>query len=110
VPPKDADYAPWIALRDKSGTLYIASGAWRDREGKEVEPPPVLAQGRPTGGAVVNAEGDTIEPAPIVRDEGKKDAGVEVPIVEAGANPPKPEEPTAPDAAPANDSGTEDAS
>jgi hypothetical protein len=89
IPPKDAAFAPWIAVRDKSGVLYVAAGTWRDKAGKEVEEPGALASGRPAGGSVVNPEGETQEPGPVVHGETKKDASAEVPLVEAGANPPK---------------------
>jgi len=59
--PAGASFAPWQAVRDTMGTLYIAQGSWRDREGKEIEPPPVLRSGTPNAGAVTDSEGDTLD-------------------------------------------------
>jgi hypothetical protein len=89
VPPEGAAYAPWIAVRDRSGVLYVASGVWRGADGGEIEAPAPLAEGRPRGGSVVNPEGETVEPGQVLHGREPRDAQTSVPIVEAGANPPK---------------------
>jgi hypothetical protein len=63
--PRNARFSPWTTVRDRTGTLYIAAGAWRDDKGGEVPEPPVLAAGRPTPVNVVDPEGETVPQAPV---------------------------------------------
>lgn len=72
VAPPDAKFAPWTTVRDRGGTLYLASGAWRTDAGVEVQEPEPLAVGRPTPAAIVSPEGDEIPQGPTAR----LDAGV----------------------------------
>lgn len=60
VPPSGARFAPWTAVRDKSGTLYVANGVWRAADGSEVTEPPSVGKGKPRGASVVSPEGDDI--------------------------------------------------
>ncbi len=69
TPPAGATFSPWTATRDATGVLYFAEGTWRDAAGREVAAPPVLAQGRPSEGAVVSPEGEAVPPGPIIREE-----------------------------------------
>ncbi len=58
VPPPGGRFSPWTAVRNDVGTLYFASGVWRDAHGDEMPEPKALAVGDATGGAVVDAEGE----------------------------------------------------
>jgi hypothetical protein len=60
IPPANAAYSPWTSNRDGAGNLYVAEGKWRDKELRELPDPPPLAVGRTRGGAVTNAEGETV--------------------------------------------------
>lgn len=61
IPPAGARFAPWTAVRDKTGNLYVATGVWRNANGEEmVEPAAVGERGKPRGGAVVSADGDAV--------------------------------------------------
>ncbi|MDP9149116.1 MAG: hypothetical protein M3O36_04125, partial [Myxococcota bacterium] len=55
VPRNGARFSPWALVRGEDGTLYFASGAWRDAKGVAWPEPTPLAFARPTTGAVVNA-------------------------------------------------------
>ena len=66
VPPANARYSPWTSSRDRTGTLYVAEGKWRDDRLKELPEPAPLAAGSTRGGAVTNAEGDTLTATPNV--------------------------------------------
>ncbi|HVJ94841.1 MAG TPA: hypothetical protein VM580_33890, partial [Labilithrix sp.] len=39
VPAPGARFAPWTTVRDAAGTLYFASGRWRDPWGQELPEP-----------------------------------------------------------------------
>ncbi len=68
-PPTSASFAPWVTVRDATGTLHLAQGRWRDAKGAEVPDPPILAVGAPTAGAVTTSEGDILEnPASVPAD------------------------------------------
>jgi hypothetical protein len=70
-PPPDARFAPWTTVRDRVGTLYLASGAWRDTAGNEVtEPEPLAVAGGATP-SVVTPEGEEVKQGP----EAPLDAG-----------------------------------
>lgn len=58
-PPPNSAFAPWSTVRDTMGSLYIAEGSWRDRNGRELPPPEPLKVGLPSAGAVTDPEGDT---------------------------------------------------
>ena len=58
--PAGASFAPWQAVRDTMGTLYIAQGSWRDHGGNEIAPPPILRAGTPNASAVTDSEGETL--------------------------------------------------
>lgn len=60
VPPPNAAFAPWTAVRDRLGTLYLAQGTWRAPGGGEVAPPRPLRVGRPNAGTVTNPEGEPV--------------------------------------------------
>ncbi len=68
APPEKATFSPWTATRDSTGVYYVAEGAWRDANGKDLPDPPELAHASPRGGAPVTPEGETIPPAPVVHD------------------------------------------
>lgn len=59
-PPSGAAFAPWATVRDSMGSLYIAEGTWRTRDGKELPPPEPLRTARPSAGAITDKEGDTL--------------------------------------------------
>lgn len=61
VPPAGAKFAPWTAVRDPAGNLYIANGVWRDANGQEVTEPPPAGEARPRGNGVVSSDGDPVE-------------------------------------------------
>lgn len=73
-PPPNARYAPWTVVRDRVGTLYAASGAWRDISGKEVEEPVYQKTGRAPPVSVVDPEGQEVPTGPLARP---RDAGPE---------------------------------
>lgn len=113
VPPSNAKYSPWTAVRDKTGILYVAEGKWRDEKGREVADPKPLAVGRTRGGSVVGPEGEDNPPAPNVpaqtppgggAAEGDKDGGA--PETPSGATPTG----TEPKSEPPPDAGAADAS
>jgi hypothetical protein len=59
--PPDETFSPWVVVRRADGTLWMASGTWRDAKGNPVDEPAPLAVGVVDRGQVVNASG-TIEP------------------------------------------------
>jgi hypothetical protein len=70
IPPEGARFSPWTFVRNESGTLYFASGAWRNARGEDVVEPKALASGGASGGAVVDPEGYPERTGPNVRPEG----------------------------------------
>jgi hypothetical protein len=87
VPPANASFAPWTAVRDELGNLHVAQGAWRDAKGNEVNAPKALAFGRPSAGPVVNPEGEEEPAAPNQfreRRQSKDDAAIEDAPFDAG--------------------------
>jgi hypothetical protein len=66
IPPALAAYSPWTSNRDGTGTLYVAEGKWRDKERRVLPDPVPLAVARTRGGAVTNAEGETVPASPNV--------------------------------------------
>ena len=82
-PPSGARYAPWTTVRDRIGTLYLASGTWRDAKGLELAEPAPLAVGRPAPAAVISPQGQEVREGPTA----PLDAGAEsVETVDAAAN------------------------
>jgi hypothetical protein len=82
-PPSDARFAPWTTVRDRAGTLYFATGAWRTDSGAEVAEPKPLATSGPAPAVVVTPEGEEVKPGP----NAPLDAGpsAPAPIDDAGA-------------------------
>jgi hypothetical protein len=58
VAPPDATFSPWTTVRDERGTVYFASGVWKDATGRALPPPPAIVTGRPTAGDVTSPSGD----------------------------------------------------
>jgi hypothetical protein len=85
VPPPNAAFSPWTATRDANGTLYYAPGTWRDESGKAIESPPAIATAHLRGGTVVNAEGEAVPAAPLVREEAARLEVFDAAVVDAGA-------------------------
>jgi hypothetical protein len=65
APPRNAKFAPWTTVRDQVGTLYVATGIWRDSKGQEVEEPAPLAIGKPSPASIVSPEGDDVPRGPL---------------------------------------------
>lgn len=65
-PPANASFAPWAAVRDTMGSLYVAEGSWRDGRGNEVAAPAPLKTGKPSPGSITDPEGDTLA-APAIQ-------------------------------------------
>lgn len=61
VPPSGAKFAPWTAVRDPTGTLYVATGTWRNANGEEVAENPAVSPAKPQGMAVVSNEGNEVD-------------------------------------------------
>ncbi len=59
-PPPGAVYSPWVFVRGLDGSLYYASGTWRDAKGAPVDPPLPLARAQVESNVVVDADG-TVE-------------------------------------------------
>lgn len=53
-------------MRDRLGTLYFASGAWRDASGAEISEPAPRAALEPAPTPVVTPEGEEVRPAPVL--------------------------------------------
>ncbi len=62
--PSGASFSPWTTVRGPTGTLFFASGVWRDGKGEEVDEPAVLELGRSGGAAIVSADGDPVPGGP----------------------------------------------
>lgn len=61
VPPSGTKFAPWTAVRDRAGNLYVANGVWRDSSGQEVTEPAPVGQSHPRGNGVVTSDGDPVD-------------------------------------------------
>ncbi len=62
-------------MRDRAGTLYLATGAWRDPSGAEVPAPEPLAVASPAPAAIVTPEGAEIRQGPLLHlDAGAPEA------------------------------------
>lgn len=64
VPPPGARFAPWTTVRDARGTLFLASGTWRDARGAAIAEPAPLLLGAPAAGPVITPEGDRLPSGP----------------------------------------------
>jgi hypothetical protein len=64
VPPPNARFAPWTTVRDARGTLFLASGVWRDAHGAELSDPAPLAIGVPAIGPIITPEGEKLPSGP----------------------------------------------
>jgi hypothetical protein len=62
--PTNASFSPWTMVRDEVGTVYFASGIWKDQAGHPLPPPPPLAAGRARPGDVTSPEGDDEKTGP----------------------------------------------
>jgi hypothetical protein len=60
-------------VRADDGTVYYASGAWRDAKGPEVPEPKALSTATSSAGEVVNSEGERENTGQTVRS-GFRDA------------------------------------
>jgi hypothetical protein len=67
APPSGARFSPWTMVRGDDGTIFYASGAWRDAKGQDVPEPAPVATARPSSGGVVNPEGETENTSQILR-------------------------------------------
>jgi hypothetical protein len=70
APPRGVVFVPWTSVRDQRGVLYVASGIWRDSQGREIDEPPLLAAARGRSGGVVTPEGEPVPPAPAAPLDG----------------------------------------
>jgi hypothetical protein len=70
TPPSGATYSPWTTVRDDQGTVYFASGVWKDASGQALPPPVALASGRERPGSVTSSEGDEVKTAPKPANSG----------------------------------------
>lgn len=66
MPPPGAAFALWAVVRDREGSVRVASGRWLLPDGGEVAEPEPLSEGRVVGGAVVDTEG-RVERTVVVR-------------------------------------------
>jgi len=64
--PEQGAFSPWTTVRDREGTLYLAQGAWRGPDGRELAPPPLLRTGGARPGSITDPEGATFDPPTIV--------------------------------------------
>ena len=69
-PPPNARFAPWTPVRDRVGTLYLASGTWRDANGAEVAEPEPVAVAGPAPAAVITPEGSEVREGPTAPLDG----------------------------------------
>ncbi len=83
VPPPNASFAPWTTVRDPLGTVHIAAGAWRDRDGNEVAAPKPLAFGRPSAGPVITPEGEEEPTGATQRPTGQRRTNADAAIEDA---------------------------
>jgi hypothetical protein len=64
-PLPNAAFAPWTTVRDAMGTLYLATGTWRDGKGAALPDPTPIRVGAPSQGVVVDPEGEQIPRSPL---------------------------------------------
>jgi hypothetical protein len=75
VPPTDAEFAPWMMVRGADGTVYYATGTWRNHRHEEVAEPATLAMGRPSISDVPDPEGELEKTGPSIRTSDTRDGG-----------------------------------
>jgi hypothetical protein len=73
TPPTAARFSPWAMVRGDDGTIYYASGVWRDAKDLDVAEPQALSTAKPNSGEVVNPEGERENTGQVVR-QGVHDA------------------------------------
>lgn len=61
IPPEGARFAPWTTVRDVTGTLFVATGTWRNSNGEEVAENPAISPSKPQGMSVVTSEGNPVD-------------------------------------------------
>jgi hypothetical protein len=64
APPAGATFSPWTTVRDDRGSIYFASGVWKDAQGQALPPPIALATGRARPGDITSSEGDDEKTGP----------------------------------------------
>lgn len=64
-PPGNGSFAPWAAVRDPMGALYVAEGSWRDGKGNEIAAPAPIKTAKPSPGTITDPEGDTLAASAI---------------------------------------------
>ncbi len=77
VPPQDAKFSPWAAVRGEDGVMYVASGVWRNAKGDEVPEPPPVRESQLARGTVIDTEGEPepVGPSRSMYDTHNSDAG-----------------------------------
>ena len=70
--PGGVRFSPWTTVRDPTGTLYVASGVWRNDKGEEVDEPAVLEIGKSAAASIVTPEGDPVAAGPNAPLDGGK--------------------------------------
>lgn len=89
VPPANAKFAPWTTVRNAAGTLFMASGTWRDHFGIEVNEPLPLAISKTRPGAIIDPSGAQVQASSIPTSTPPAlDASVEVPPLDGGLDVP----------------------
>ncbi|WP_394832072.1 YXWGXW repeat-containing protein [Pendulispora rubella] len=56
--PSNAKFSPWTTVRGHDGTLYFASGVWKDAGGKIIADPKPLLGARTGSSPIVGPEGE----------------------------------------------------
>jgi hypothetical protein len=89
VPPNGVRFSPWTLVRGDDGTIYYASGAWRDAKDQDVSEPPAISIAKPSLGEVVNPEGER-ENTGLIIGSGRRGApaAVSAPAASATSSPP----------------------
>lgn len=64
APPAGATFSPWTTVRDDRGSVYFASGVWKDAQGRTLPAPIALATGRARPGDITSSEGDDEKTGP----------------------------------------------
>ncbi len=75
MPPSDSRFAPWTMVRGDDGTIYYASGVWRDAKDHDVAEPKALSTGVSSAGEIVNPEGERENTSQSVHASGDRPAG-----------------------------------
>lgn len=67
--PVGSRFSPWTTIRDERGTVYFASGVWKDASGHPIDAPAPLALAHSTAGDVTSQEGDSEKTGPRTHPE-----------------------------------------